>query len=108
MDSDEDGNDSLENASLDPSLDKQKKLEMNRAAAMRSRLKKKREIERLRVVVEELSQAKELVDVKREQYEQLLQISYRDNAIMKAHLVQVEDENAQLRQQITDLERLHP
>lgn len=90
----ESDNDSQENTSCPE--ERQKKLEMNRAAAMRSRLKKKQEIDRLRGVVARLREEQGLLGVKTEQYEKLLQQAYRDNALMKNHLEQVETDTLQL------------
>ena len=97
MDSD---NDSQENTSS-PAEERVKKLEMNRAAAMRSRLKKKQEIERLRGVVAKLREEQDLLVVKTEQYEKLLQQAYRDNALMKNHLSQVETDTQLLLSQLS-------
>jgi len=66
----ESDNDSQENTSCPE--ERQKKLEMNRAAAMRSRLKKKQEIDRLRGVVARLREKQGLLGVKTEQFEKLL------------------------------------
>jgi hypothetical protein len=101
MESEPDDNDSQENAASCCSEDKQKKLELNRAAAMRSRMKKKMEIERLQGVVFQLSQSKELLDLKLDQYEQLLQQSYRDNAMMKTHMAQALAEQEKVRRQMS-------
>lgn len=93
MDSD---NDSMENTADE----RMKKLEMNRAAAMRSRMKKKLEIERLREVVGRLKDDQALLEVKTEQYEKLLQQAYRDHALMKNHLEEVESDTHRLRLQL--------
>lgn len=80
--------------------ERMKKLEMNRAAAMRSRMKKKLEIERLREVVGRLKDDQALLEVKTEQYEKLLQQAYRDHALMKNHLEEVESDTHRLRLQL--------
>ena len=101
----ESDNDSQENTSCPE--ERLKKLEMNRAAAMRSRLKKKQEIERLRGVVGRLRSNQELLAVKTEQYEKLLQQAYRDHTLMKNHLEQVETETKQLLSEVHFLESSH-
>lgn len=101
----ESDNDSQENTSCPE--ERQKKLEMNRAAAMRSRLKKKQEIERLRGVVGRLRSHQELLAMKTEQYEKLLQQAYRDHTLMKNNLEQVETETKQLLSEVHFLESSH-
>ena len=53
---------------IPPEEERQKRLEMNRAAAMRSRMKKKAELEKLKKQVEELTEAKNLLELKMQQY----------------------------------------
>ena len=91
---------SLKKKENTPADDRQKRLEMNRAAAMRSRQKKKQELEQLRRQVEQLNSAKALLEIKLQQYEALLQASYRDNTLLKAHINHILTENASLRNHV--------
>lgn len=81
---------------VSPEEEKQNRLEMNRAAAMRSRNKKKAELQKLKKQVEELTEAKNLLELKMQQYESLLQASYRDNTLLKAHIHSVLSQNSSL------------
>ena len=77
--------------------ERQKRLEMNRAAATRSRMKKKAELEKLKKQVQELTEAKNLLELKMQQYESLLQASYRDNTLLKAHIHSLLSQNSAMK-----------
>ena len=94
-----------------PSLDsdgslmseKERRLELNRAAAMRSRQKKKQELERLQHEAEVLTAAKDISEKRFQQFEALLKESYRTNAQLQAQLLQALNEQAEVRQRLKEL-----
>ncbi|CAG9332700.1 unnamed protein product [Blepharisma stoltei] len=77
---------------------RQQRLEMNRAAAMRSRNKKKMEMMRFKSLVVELSNEKALLLQKIQQYEMLIQASYTENSMLKVEMSQLIFENSMLKQ----------
>ena len=84
--------------------EKDRRLELNRAAAMRSRMKKKQELERLQHEAEVLTSANEAAEKRFQQFEALLQESYKANAQLQAQLLQALSAQAEVSQR---LKRLH-
>ncbi|CAG9311062.1 unnamed protein product [Blepharisma stoltei] len=76
---------------------KRKRLEKNKAAAMRSRLKKKLEAEQLRRHVSELSESNHNLKASLQHYEALLQAAYSENLVLKANICYVSSENELLK-----------
>ncbi|CAG9333328.1 unnamed protein product [Blepharisma stoltei] len=80
--------------------ERQLRLEMNRAAAMRSRNKKRMEMLRLKSLVVDLNNEKVLLELKLQQYEMLMQASYGENNMLKVEMTQLMLENAVLKQNL--------
>ena len=83
--------------------EKERRLELNRAAAMRSRLKKKQELEQLQGQAEALTAAKATSEKRVQQYEVLLQESYKEAAATQSRLLQCINERAVLQLRLKDL-----
>lgn len=83
--------------------EKERRLELNRAAAMRSRLKKKQELEYLQKEADELSAAKAASEKRVMQFEALLQASYTEAALTQSRLMQAVNDRAVLQLRLKEL-----
>jgi hypothetical protein len=83
--------------------EKERRLELNRAAAMRSRMKKKHELERLQQEAEVLTAANDAAEKRFQQFEVLLQESYKANTLLQAQLLQALNTQAEASQRLKSL-----
>lgn len=80
--------------------DKKTRLEMNRAAAMRSRTKKRLEMTRLKSLVVEINNEKLMLEAKVSQYEMFIQVSMAESTMLRMEIGQLMADNALLKQNL--------
>ena len=85
-----------------PTPDKQRRLELNRAAAIRSRKKKKQEEDQLRLHVEFLQESNQHLDLKLQEYSRILTDQTHYTTLLKANLYQLVMENSSLRARLKE------
>ena len=87
----------MKSAPPSPVEDKQKRLELNRLAAVKSRQKKKQEIDVLRQQRDFLSQTKAHLELKLNEYERMLQDQTVANTLVHGQMFDLLLENQRLK-----------